>query len=113
MVQVFNAPRSRAGVLSEAFGQGLNKFMEERQKQQQQSQLANLLFGEEQAAQYGGLPPEQQLKAAELQQMQGVYGQYQQILDRIAKGMPERKTNEIGQQPESEQDDFDRTEVTY
>ncbi len=52
-------------------------------------------------------------EAAKLQQLQGVYGQYQQMLQKLTQSMPARKTNEIGQQPDMGTDDFDGVEVSY
>ncbi len=67
MVQIFDLPRSRSGVLGEAFGKGLSKVGENIGMQQKQSQLAKALFGEE-GEQYAGLPVDQQLKLAKMQQ---------------------------------------------
>ncbi len=67
MVQIFDLPRSRSGVLGEAFGKGLSKVGENIGMQQKQSQLAKALFGED-GEQYAGLPIDQQLKLAKMQQ---------------------------------------------
>ena len=70
-IQIFDpTPRpSQAGMLGQALGVGLGKLSERKQREQQQSQLARTLFGEE-AEQYGGLPAEQQLQIAQMQQQQ-------------------------------------------
>ena len=72
-IQIFDpTPRpSQAGMLGQALGVGLGKLSERKQREQQQSQLARALFGEE-AEQYGGLPAEQQLRTAQLQQQRDI-----------------------------------------
>ncbi len=98
MVQIFDLPRSRSGVLGEAFGKGLSKVGENIGMQQKQSQLAKLLFGEE-GKQYAGLPAEQQLEVAKLQQRQQEDAQ---------KQMAQQQKSELlesllgGQQPDQE-----------
>lgn len=68
-VQYFPADPSLASSLGQALGQGLGVRFQQGQMQNQQSQLANALFGG-QANQFSGIPMEQQLKVAEYLQNQ-------------------------------------------
>jgi len=66
MVQIIDAPRSLSDVLGQQVAQGLGKFSQQQQQEQQGGILSRVLSGEaipEEAAQ---LNPEYQLKAAEI-----------------------------------------------